>query len=874
MFTDEQCDRVYAQLLKLAGDAFQARFSALMENHYGSDFQRLRPHGRFGDQGYDGYLASKKEVFACYGALDGRAKVDAQRNKIRSDFKKAKEKYDAPTMQRWCFVHNLVGGFATNASAEIEKLQAENPEIAIRSFGLPEFLQIWPHEALHAPRLQRPKKWDQIPQDDRDWMDPCYPHIPLLGREEMFKDLQTWLLQGQGISVRVLVATGGSGKTRLAWDLCRWAAEKEWDAGFLKQDALQQILGNSAVWRCYQPTLLVIDYAAFAAKELHTWLLRLTEQSDNPIALRILLLERHAQLGEGWWEMVFNAPGSDADNRALQKLLNPAQPVILSKLTVLQTRREILSAVLAARGGGLTLPDDPQFNGQLENLSWGGEPLFLIMAALLAAKVNLSTLLSFSRTELVMQMAAREITRLRRFAGRRKERAEVLCRLAACATLAGGLSKQHIMTLVKKEKKALGYPSAGDPGAFANWLHEALPGQDGSIAPILPDLLGEAVLLTLFKVEDFPTVARTFDLVSQKTAEFLVRCVQDYTDPSHPEQYNQPINWLARLIRRPELSLEQVIELSDAMPLTSIAMKELAPEVLQSMIIRLREEIKQGQRGRNHPLVAVTLSNLGVSLNALGRSEKALQLTEEGVEICRELAACQPDVYRPDLAKLLNNLGNRQDDLGHHNEALQSTEEALQIWRTLAGCYKKDDYQSRLAMFLNNLGNRQANLGHHDKAMQAIEEAVEIRRELADRHPDVYRSDLASSLHNLGCLLADYERHEEALQATKEAVEIWKELAARRPDTHQPNLANSLNVFSDRLHAMDRHAEAHAAAQKAVELLSPCFIAMPQAYRDQMIYICNDYLARCHDAGVAPDDVLLQPIWEKIQASQQDDAQA
>jgi hypothetical protein len=50
------------------------------------------------------------------------------------------------------------------------------------------------------------------------------------------------------------------------------------------------------------------------------------------------------------------------------------------------------------------------------------------------------------------------------------------------------------------------------------------------------------------------------------------------------------------------------------------------------------------------PDLATTLSNLGACFAALGRPADALPVTEEAVTIRRELAAANPDRYRPDLA--------------------------------------------------------------------------------------------------------------------------------------------------------------------------------------------------------------------------------
>ena len=64
--------------------------------------------------------------------------------------------------------------------------------------------------------------------------------------------------------------------------------------------------------------------------------------------------------------------------------------------------------------------------------------------------------------------------------------------------------------------------------------------------------------------------------------------------------------------------------------------------------------------------------------------------------IRRDLAAANPDRYRPDLAGSLNNLGIRFSELGRPADALPVTEEAVTIRRDLAAA-NPDRYRPGLA---------------------------------------------------------------------------------------------------------------------------------------------------------------------------------
>ena len=60
MMTAEQrfwwCIALELKLRKCSGDAIQEFFSTLMGHLHGSDFVRVRPFGKLGDKGCDGYL--------------------------------------------------------------------------------------------------------------------------------------------------------------------------------------------------------------------------------------------------------------------------------------------------------------------------------------------------------------------------------------------------------------------------------------------------------------------------------------------------------------------------------------------------------------------------------------------------------------------------------------------------------------------------------------------------------------------------------------------------------------------------------------------------------------------------------------------------
>lgn len=138
------------KLRRVNGVAFQDFFSEVMEHAHGDDFIRIRPFGRRGDKGCDGFLRSLGQVFACYGKLDDALPtVSALVDKMGDDYGKACRHLNS-VLREWYFVHNMLDGTPTEATVlKIGELEAANPShgfgvigregIEQRVFSLSEF---------------------------------------------------------------------------------------------------------------------------------------------------------------------------------------------------------------------------------------------------------------------------------------------------------------------------------------------------------------------------------------------------------------------------------------------------------------------------------------------------------------------------------------------------------------------------------------------------------------------------------------------------------------------------------------------------------------------------------------------------------------
>ena len=406
--------------------------------------------------------------------------------------------------------------------------------------------------------LTRYQAWRQLGCDIKR-LAPYSRFTPLLGRDSELASLHAWLNAAPPLGWRVIIASGGAGKTRLALELCEQAAAQGWDAGFVSSRELQRFgqQQNLSAWGWQRPTLIVVDYAAQRHAELAHWLDELTDQ-PSPAAhpLRILLLERHADTDHGWFAELFS---KDWHGLRRREGLDPTEPIHLSALTTLADRIALLKAMLPAE---MSLPEnDPGFTQKLMALSWGGDPLFLMMTALTMGEHGCAQAFTRFRTDLANSIAAEEHRRLSKLAESGEVHDSLVRHLMAGVCLAQGMPRETFEPYADAEKTALYRPSGGDAGVLADLLAEAWPDGQGGIAPILPDLIAEAFILNYLQ-QGKHAVLRCYQQAGPAVIESLVRCVLDFqqaAEKNAEKKLAQGLAWLEALgdaLAKDETALE------------------------------------------------------------------------------------------------------------------------------------------------------------------------------------------------------------------------------------------------------------------------------------------------------------------------------
>ena len=292
----------------------------------------------------------------------------------------------------------------------------------------------------------------------------------------------------------------------------------------------------------------MIDYAGQGHAALGRWLDRLATKALD-VKLRILLLEREAPQGFGWWhELTGSALNSAAARRDLFRDAS-LRPQELPGLYDLEDRRRVVAAALeqaralhdeAADGTIPAAGADPAFDTRLAEERFAN-PLSLVMAGVIARERSARDALALRRLDAARHLARRELGRFRALAGNEKQ-ARAISHLVAFNGLAGGLPLAGLNRVLGEELGAVGLD--GDAGALGELLQQELPSPatreaETAGAPRLgttqPDLIGEGVVIEAFEAaspaiqaEGAATVRRAYSLTGREAAEALMRLLQDY----------------------------------------------------------------------------------------------------------------------------------------------------------------------------------------------------------------------------------------------------------------------------------------------------------------------------------------------------------
>ena len=553
-----------------------------------------------------------------------------------------------------------------------------------------------------------------------------YGVVPFCSRPE-YRELKEWAVgtskipgRKPDISVAVLTGAGGTGKTRMAAQLCHDLEVLGWYTGFAPAKSAMENDELTYLAELTTELLVVVDYAEESRQEQLAALLRALRGRRSPT--RIVLTARGI---DSWWEDFRQDLESDGIQlgQALVKELEPRpDPVLLYRQAVRGFSKVIngvnppevaipghagdtaLDIVLQAwlavvDDGGM---QDPQSERSLE----GGERS--------AQSANLN-----ARESLYDRVLRLEFNRWRTFPEIQDISLIHLRRIAATLSLLAP-EASHVDDVLSR------LPEWRDEhlrrSKFAELLSTTLmrSAGDGGVS-LRPDPVAEHLILSVFGHEP------------------------DQVDAVLP---GDPLEVPG--ISEPDASEATV---------TRAVLLGQQPQNLSQVITRAASQDRESATAlAQHVLMAcphLWSSALEVALVQGGPFADALErLIESGAELPFEEI-------------------ERAIPLGHGT--LRGA--ALAAVQRMDVSAERDPV--RRARYLLKLANRLSEVGRSGEALEVAQEAVDLYRVLAQASPAAYTRNLAGALNNLATILSEEGQYEEALNVFTEGFDRFSSCALR-----------------------------------------------------------------------------------------------
>ena len=672
------------------------------------------------------------------------------------------------------------------------------------------------------------------------------------------------------IAVAVVTGAGGSGKTRLAAQLCHDLSSIGWYAGFLPLtvDVTDEEL--SALTEVTTELLVVVDYAEEARRGLVARVVRKLRARHSPT--RIVLTARGA---DTWWEKFREEAEKDGTplsntlslsicgkqqverdpwffgrmyRRAVQQFsdkLNRAVPTDVEVPDYLgDTALDVvLSAWLAVCGDNdraqEAMPTQEELYDKvlsIEFARWHKEPKLgdISRDHLRRAAATLSLLAPKRDTDEIDDV----LSRLREWSQEnllRSRFAELLVESllrddgAEAVSLRPDPVAEHLILEVF--------------GKNPDLLDRVLP-QDPAQVPGLddPDAEDSVVTRALEMGQQARNACVTLTRASSLDREVALRLARRALR-ERPFLWKEALD--VALTQGGPLgpALEALIESDIDLPLSEIVdaipfgHAALARAALAGTK-RLAESAEHSTERQAH-----WANGLAVRLSDVGERAAALESAREAVYLYGVLVEKSPNDYKIDLAAALDNLAVCLSGLGEINEALDAAQEAVNLYRNFVS-ESPDENRRDLAISLSNLANYRLAVGELSEALDVAQEAVDLCQSLASESPEKYELQLVSALVSLANCLASQGEVGRSLEVVCEAESIMRELFAESRASYTVPLAKLLDTLTNCLLELGDYPRALKVALEAERLNRWLVKESPVAYTPNLAVSLNT-LAIC-----------------------------
>ena len=659
------------------------------------------------------------------------------------------------------------------------------------------------------------------------------------------------------VAVAVVTGVGGSGKTRLAAQLCHDLSSIGWYTGFLPTTTDITVGELSVLAELTTELLVVVDYAEEARRGQLATVFRALRDRRSPT--RIVLTARGTDV---WWDEFreeLEQDGIDLSNALIISRLGEDRfqndPVLFDRI-YRKAVRSFAERMNHPSPRNIVVPD---------NL--GATALDVVLRAWLAVYDESANSVKklLTRDDLYDKVLTIEFTQWRKAPALAEVSRVHMGRAAATLSLLAPSQDEDEVDEVLSRLPEWASEHLRR-SRFAELLVHTFLRVDGENSVILrPDPVAEYLILKIFgKKPGLLSQVLPVNLLEVSDFEDEDSDTDEITVQQHV-RYRQAQNACMTITRAASLDpkkayrlakrtlrlrshmwsnaldvaitqggpfapvLEEFIasgadlplaEIEDAIPLGHGALRSAALALTR----RLIDSTEQSPEQR-----ALWVNTLAIRLSEAGEREEALKTAREATGLYRDLAQMSPTTHNPDLAGSLNNLATFLSEVGERDEALEVAREAVQMRRDLVD-KSPETYKPDLAMSLNNLAAFLSEVGEREEALKTAREATGLYRDLVEKSPATYKPGLAMSLTTLANHLSEAGERDEALEVAREAVHLRRDLVKVSPAAYTPDLAMSLSNLANRLLEVGKRDEALEVAREATDMYRDLVEKSPASY--------------------------------------------
>ena len=537
-----------------------------------------------------------------------------------------------------------------------------------------------------------------------------YGVVPFCSRSE-YRELREWAVgtarssgRKPDVSVAVLTGAGGTGKTRMAAQLCHDLEVLGWYTGFVP--AKSEMKNDELTYLAELTTelLIVVDYAEESRQEQLAALLRALRGRRSPT--RIVLTARGI---DSWWEEFCEDLESDGTQlgQVLVKQLEPRpDPVLLYRQAVRGFSKVIngvnppeveipehagdtaldivLQAWLAVVDNGGT--QDPQSERSVEK---GARSARASNPNARDSLYDRVLRLEFKRWRAFPELQDISLNHLRRIAATLSLLAPDAGQVDNVLSRLPEWSDKHIRrsklaelmstTLLRSDGDG-GISLRPDPvaehlilsvfGDDPDQVDAVLPGDPLDVPGISePDASEATVTRAVMLGQQAQNLSQVITRAASQDRESAVRLAH-HVLKACPHLWSSALEVALAQGGPFAHALEQFIESGAELPFEEIENSiPLGHSTLRGVALAAMQRMEAPSE-RNPAKRSTYLHHLANRLSEVGRSGEALEVAQEAVGLYRDLVEVSPAAYTPDLAASLNNLATILSEEGQYEEAL------------------------------------------------------------------------------------------------------------------------------------------------------------------------------------------------------------